>query len=180
MNVIARERVVINESTGKEEVVKDDGPLIYSCGVKVFEKIIRTMLKSDYGDVTDLVNGFDFRIEKEESNSGYPSYDNSEFLRNSSPAGTAEQVEFWMNNLHDLDSLINFKTYEELVEELEKYKAGVDAASSITSGVPNLNFEKNNEDSSESSNSESSQDSDDDNDSDDDFLKELERLKNKA
>lgn len=123
MNVIVRERLV-TDAQGRQQVIENDGPLIYSCGVKVFEKILKHMVdEEEYGDITDLENGFDFRIEKEMQSSGYPGYDDSKCVRDSSRAGSAEEIERWMSNLHNLPGLIKYLSYEELAHELELFKS---------------------------------------------------------
>lgn len=126
MNVIARERIVKNFETGKEEIKQNDGPLIYSCGIKIFQKILGQMLEvveETAVDITDLKKGFDFKIKKEMQTSGYPSYDESKVSRTPSVAGTDEEIENWIKNLHDLNSLIKYATYEELLKEVEILKS---------------------------------------------------------
>ena len=122
MNIIARERIIISQETGKEELRKNDGPLIFSCGVKLFEKILKTMIdEEEYGDITSLTQGFDLKVIME-IRDGYPNYDDSRPVRESSPAGTDEQMNNWMLNIHNLKELINIPTYEELENELAIYR----------------------------------------------------------
>jgi len=124
LNVIARERSILNLETGKEETKINDGPLIYSCGVKVMEKILRDIVDDEIGDITDLKHGYDFRIIKEVNISGYPGYDSSKSSKKSTPAGTEEEITRWMGELNDLNSLIKYSTHEELVLELSTFKGG--------------------------------------------------------
>jgi len=176
MNVIARERIVQNETTGKEEIVKNDGPLIYSCGVKVFERILRDMVKDKIGDITNLQTGFDFRIEKEMQLSGYPGYDSSESEDETSVAGTKKEMEEWMNNLNDLNSLVNFKDHEELIYELNLHR-GIDmtegptvqetVSTATSSPVAEIAIE-----------TETTVEEDTENE--DDFLKQLEKIRESA
>ena len=121
MNVIARERVVPNKETGENDVRKNDGPLIYSCGVKVFEKILKFMVDEEYGDITELLNGYDFQVRKERQGE-WPNYDDSKSMKNSSVAGNEEEIVEWMNNLHDLGALIRYESYDSLRQQLDIYR----------------------------------------------------------
>lgn len=118
-NVIARE--ARNPTTG--EIEKNVGPKIYSCGIKLFEKILSTFVDDDFGDLTDLKEGWDFKIVKKEKD-GYPNYDDSRPRPKSCPASEdEEEIKRWMEGLHDLQALIVKKTPEELQEELDQFVA---------------------------------------------------------
>jgi len=125
MNVIARERVVPNKETGENEVRRNDGPLIYSCGVKVFEKILKAMVDDEYGDITDLRNGYDFKVIKERQGE-WPNYDDSKAVKNSSVAGTEDEIAEWMSGLHDLSTLIRHEAYDDLKRQLDIYRGVID------------------------------------------------------
>lgn len=109
-NVIVRK--VFNPKTNETE--KNVGPLIYSCGKTVHSKIMTAIIgdvkagKKPKGDITDPKSGRDFRLVKKTAVGAggmtYPSYDESEF-EEQSPAGTPEELERWLANLHDLQSL---------------------------------------------------------------------------
>jgi hypothetical protein len=124
MNVIARERVVPNKETGENVVKKNDGPLIYSCGIKVFEKVLKFMVDEEYGNLSDLKSGYDFQIRKEKQGD-WPNYDDSKSMKNPSEAGTKEEIERWMSELHDLSTLIRHESYEELKLQLDIYRGVV-------------------------------------------------------
>jgi hypothetical protein len=120
-NVISRERIVANKETGKEEAHKNDGPLIFSCGIKLFQKVLSYIVDPDYENMLDLKDGFDFKVRKEQVG-GYPNYDQSCPSRKSSSAGSDEEIEKWMLNLHDLKELIKIPSYNELVQELNMFR----------------------------------------------------------
>ncbi len=180
MNVIARERIVPNEATGKEELVKNDGPLIYSCGVKVLERILRDMVKDRIGDITDLETGFDFRIEKiQNQKSGYPEYDNSESEDNSSIAGTKEEMAKWIDNLNDLSSLINYKEHDELVYELNLHR-GIDMTESEGPAIAKTVAEAISPTTDVTTEQPDSETKSDSGESDEDFMAELDKIRKNA
>lgn len=123
LNVISRERVIKNEQTQLMEVQTNAGPLILSCGIKVFEKILRDMakiLEEEGINMTGLEQGFDFHVIKEVRGE-YPNYDGCETARRPTPAGTPEEIARWKENLNDLTTLVTIKTDDELREEVKKF-----------------------------------------------------------
>ncbi len=177
MNVIAREREVIDEKTGDKQLMKNNGPLIYSCGVKVFEKILKFMVDEDYGDITDLENGYDFQIRKEKQGE-WPNYDDSKARKDPSPAGTKEEIEEWMNNLHDLSILIRHESYNEIKHQLDIYRGiitdpfSLEQSSTTTTGNSEVDQPTRVNDSSETKTTDSTESPEED-----DFFKELEKLR---
>ena len=91
--------------TGK--VVENVGPKIFACGKTLHATIITGIVGSKeqdepgYGDVTDPVTGRDFKKYMDPS-----------------PLGTPEQVEKWLEELHDLQALRVVKSYEDLHHQL--------------------------------------------------------------
>lgn len=122
-NCIVREQ--INLETKKPEF--NVGPLIFSCGEKVHAKIMmaivgdKTAGKKPLGDVTNPVSGRDFRVVKKQAIGGdgkkYPNYDQSEF-EDVCPLGTQEEMEKWLNEMHDLQALRVVKDNDVLEHEL--------------------------------------------------------------
>ena len=117
-------RAETDPETGK--TVENVGPKIYACGKTMHAKIITGIVGSQeedepgYGDVTDPVNGRDFKIIKgiKKSPDGtYPEYDKSKYM-DVSPLGTPEQVEKWLEELHDLAALRVVKSYDDLLHQL--------------------------------------------------------------
>ena len=85
---------------------------ILSVGVILFKKIIAAMLDEDFGDITDLADGHDFKIIKEMEGQ-WPKYDQSAPRPKSSPAGSKAEVASAMDSLHDIHSLVKLEDYEE-------------------------------------------------------------------
>lgn len=84
-------------------------PKILSVGKVLHKLIVGAIVGGDgvkkIGNVTDVKAGFDFEIVKAMRGSGkdaYPNYDRSNFVRDSTPAGTPEEIAKWVNALHDL------------------------------------------------------------------------------
>lgn len=123
-NVIVRQ--VKDPKTG--EIHRNVGPKIYSCGKTVHAKIMRAIVGDEsagekpLGDITHPTNGRDFRLVKKVVKGGggkeYPNYDQSTF-ESPSPAGEMSDVEAWLENLHDLQSLRVLKPAEELRHALK-------------------------------------------------------------
>ncbi len=137
-NVIARDHK--DPQTG--EMKKNVGPLVFSCGIKLFEKILGTFVDPDFGDLTDLADGWDFKVVKKEKE-GYPNYDDSRARPKQSPASEdVSEVKKWMENLHDLQALVQRKTPEELKSELDSFLNGNTSEKSAVGVNPNPPTEK--------------------------------------
>lgn len=86
---------------------------ILSVGIILFKKIIAAMVDPDYGDITDVEEGHDFKIIKIMEGQ-WPKYDQSAPRPKSTPAGSGKEVAGWMDSLHDIQSLVKLEDYEEL------------------------------------------------------------------
>jgi len=86
---------------------------ILSIGVILFKKMIAAMLDEDFGDITDLETGNDFKIVKV-MEGHWPRYDQSAPRPKSEPTGNPSQVAAWMDSLHDIHSLVKLEDYDEL------------------------------------------------------------------
>ena len=86
---------------------------ILSIGVILFKKIIAAMLDEDFGDITDLEKGHDFKIIKVMEGQ-WPKYDQSSPRPKSSEAGSKADVAAWMDSLHDIHALVKLEDYEEV------------------------------------------------------------------
>jgi hypothetical protein len=112
------------------ETEKNVGPKILSIGKTLHQRIVRAIVgdkandEKPLGDVSDIKNGRDFKIIKKMKGTGpnaYPQYDDSKFL-DPSPLGEKDQVEKWLDSLHDLSALRVLKTTEEMKIELKKHQ----------------------------------------------------------
>lgn len=121
---------IVRVQTNKNgEVEKNVGPKILSIGKTLHQRIVRGIVgdkateEKGYGDVTDIKSGRDFKIIKKMKGTGpnaYPTYDNSNFL-DPSPLGEKDQIENWLNSLHDLSALRTLKPTDEMKIELKKH-----------------------------------------------------------
>jgi hypothetical protein len=114
-----------------EKVEKNVGPKILSIGKMLHKMIVRAFVgdasidEPKLGDVSDVTanEGRDFKIVKQMVASGndkYPQYNLSKFM-DKSPAGTQQEIDQWLANLHDLQALRVLKTNDELEHELKRY-----------------------------------------------------------
>lgn len=119
--------IVRSEKDSNGDVRKNVGPKIYSCGKTVHAKIMRAIVGDEsagepaLGDVSHPVHGRDFRVVKKVVKSGsqeYPNYDNSKF-EDVSPAGNPEELDNWIEHLHDLQALRVIKSDDELRHALK-------------------------------------------------------------
>lgn len=115
--------IVRSEKDKNGQVLKNVGPKIYSCGKTVHSKIMRAIVGDEaagerpLGDITDPKTGRDFRVVKK-MKGDYPNYDESKF-EDSSPVGTPEELQNWLENLNDLTSLRRLSTNDELKHGLK-------------------------------------------------------------
>ena len=92
---------------------------ILSVGVILFKKIIAAMLDEDFGDITDLETGHDFKIIKVMEGQ-WPKYDQSQPRPKSSGAGSKAQVAAWMDSLHDIHALVKLEDYEDVKKAVQE------------------------------------------------------------
>lgn len=92
---------------------------ILSIGVILFKKIIGAILDGDFGDITDVESGHDFKIIKEMEGQ-WPKYDQSQPRPKSTPAGSKAEVAEWMDVLHDVHALVPLEEYEDVKKAAEQ------------------------------------------------------------
>ena len=92
---------------------------ILSVGVILFKKIIAAMLDEDFGDITDLETGHDFKIIKVMEGQ-WPKYDQSSPRPKSSEAGSKAEVAAWMDTLHDIHALVKLEDYEDVKKTMQE------------------------------------------------------------
>jgi len=117
---------IVRRATDKDgEIKRNVGPKILSVGKTVHKKIIQSIVGdetgSGFGNITDTQRGRDFNICKE-LKGGFAEYGSSRCAMEPSPLGTAEEIERWRGNVHDLSKLRNPKSVEELEREIAIYK----------------------------------------------------------
>lgn len=109
-NAIMR-KVQLIDPQGKKDWHTNVGPRKFRMPDFVKEKVLMAFDNPDVGDVSDPFDGFDIlyhmeRIEVRDEQTGktrkYPQYDKSDIRRRNSRAGSDEELDRWMNSLHDL------------------------------------------------------------------------------
>ena len=90
---------------------------ILSVGVILFKKIVGAMLDEDFGDITNIETGHDFKIVKE-MDGQWPKYDQSAPRPKSSPLGTKSEVAAIMDSLHDIHDLVKLEDYETVSQQV--------------------------------------------------------------
>jgi len=86
---------------------------ILSIGVILFKKIIAAMLDEDFGDITDLASGHDFKIVKIMEGQ-WTKYDQSQPRPKSTETGSKPEIAAWMDSLHDIHALVKLEDYEDV------------------------------------------------------------------
>ena len=105
---------------------------ILSVGVILFKKIIGAMLDEDFGDITDIEEGHDFKIVKE-MDGQWPKYDQSQPRPKSSPLGSKSEVATIMDSLHEIHDLVKLEDYEEFKQVAESLISPTQGVSSTPS-----------------------------------------------
>ena len=96
---------VVDRETGKVKIL--------SVGIMIFQKLLNTILDEDFGDITDLNTGHDFKIIKV-MDGEFPKYDQSQARPKPSEAGSKAEVAEWMDSLHDVHGLVKKEEFTEV------------------------------------------------------------------
>lgn len=92
----------------------DEGPMVYNCGVTVFNQVLSIILDPDYGDITDPEKGFDLKLTKTRKGGMNVDY-NLNARREPSPIG----VDGWKENMVDLQIFTKVKSVQEILDILK-------------------------------------------------------------
>lgn len=92
---------------------------ILSIGIILFKKIVSMMVDPDYGDITDLATGHDFKIVKE-MDGQWPKYDQSAARPKSTEAGSKADISGWMESLHDIHGLVKLEEFDDVKAAAEE------------------------------------------------------------
>lgn len=113
--------IIVREELGQEV----DNPKIthtYMSGKTLYETLMDYFFDEDYGDLTDVENGYDFTIVKEQGDLGFPNYKKSKPRKNPSPLfEDDDDIEEVLENIPDLRAEVEYKSYDELKESLKKF-----------------------------------------------------------
>lgn len=98
---------------------------VYATGIKLWNKMVTTMIDDDI-DITDIEEGFDFLIKKEEGPKTdigqFPNYDNSKAKRKSSPLDEDPKVvKKILESRSDLESIPRFDEEEYLQSAVDSF-----------------------------------------------------------
>lgn len=119
---------------------------ILSCGQKLQDKIILGMigvtdeksgelLKEGLGDVTDPKEGYDLIVMKKDVG-GYPNYDDSTFSPKPSKLGTDAEIAKYMDELHDIKSLVKLEDYDKVKEIANDILVSIDSGAANAAKGP--------------------------------------------
>ena len=115
----SRKRYYMNVVDRRDESVK-----ILSVGQKLFGKVLDCFFDEDFGDITDMKEGWDFKIVKD-TQGQWPNYDKSSPKPKQSEAGTDAENAKWMDSLHDIHGLVKVADYDELKLMMTELEASV-------------------------------------------------------
>ena len=104
---------------------EDKGVRLWSFGKMVYQDLLKIMLDSDYGDITDVKEGFDIKV----SCTKQPGRMWAETSVRPRPKATSlsddkGQIKEWNNSIPDLDEMYACKTYEELEKIINGWLEG--------------------------------------------------------
>lgn len=136
-----RKQYLYNIVVRSENGNKPENPtkvFVYMSGQKLYEKVMHYFWDEDFGDLTDIEEGFDFKIVKEGNPGGYPSYDNSR-PRNKATAlfDDDDMVEEVLSNIHNLNNEVEYKSYDELKQALAEFLQSRSDTESFLDNVDN-------------------------------------------
>mgnify|MGYP003146200273 CR=1 FL=1 len=94
---------------------EDRGVRLWSFGKMVYQDLLKIMLDSDYGDITDVNEGFDIKVSCQKQ----PGRKWAETSVRPRPKATAlssdkKQIKEWKDNIPDLDEMYSCKSHDEL------------------------------------------------------------------
>ena len=115
----SRKRYYMNVVDRRDESVK-----ILSVGQKLFGKVLDCFFDEDFGDITDMKEGWDFKIVKD-TQGQWPNYDKSAPKPKQSEAGSDAESAKWMDSLHDIHGLVKVADYDELKIMMTELEASV-------------------------------------------------------
>jgi hypothetical protein len=121
-----REQYIYNIIVRDENGKPTENPtkvLVFQTGKVLFTKIMDTIFDPDFGDITDVEAGYDFILNKEMIG-GFANYDRSKARAKPSPLfEDDDMIQATLEGIHDLTNYIEYRTYDELKEELDRFLA---------------------------------------------------------
>ena len=116
---------------------EDKGVRLWNFGKTVYQDLLKVMLDSDYGDITDPVNGYDIKVSSTKS-PGRDFAETSVRPRNKpTPLSTDKgQAKEWIENIPDLDQLHALKSYDELTKIINTWLEDPNSSDGASRGKP--------------------------------------------
>lgn len=113
--------IVVKEELG-DEAENPTQVQVYMSGKILFETIMDYFMDDDFGDLTDVEEGYDFQLIKEQGDLGFPNYKKSKPRKNPSPLfEDDDMVEEVLKSRKNLDDEIEYKSYDELKQILNNF-----------------------------------------------------------
>lgn len=167
--------IVVRDELGQDS----DNPLevhTYMSGKTLYEALMDYFFDPDYGDLTDVEEGYDFVIVKEQGDLGFPNYKKSKPRKNGSPLfEDDDSIEEVLKNIISLRDEVEYKEYDELKESLKKFIDNEKSTSNFFDSKKNGSKKTNNEDSEKTQTVEENEDKDDIDEFEGKLLAELEK-----
>jgi len=143
---------------------EDEGVKLWAFGKTVYQSLLGYLVDPDYGDITDIKDGFDIRVTVEKAQG--KQYADTTVTARRQPSKLSDdpsKVKQWLENLPNLDELYTPKSYDELLKILNDWMATTNGSDASTEEAPRGNPDK--------ATSVRSRSSDDDDDEENDYEK---------
>jgi hypothetical protein len=128
---------------------EDKGPQVWGFGKTVYQQILEKMLDSDYGDVSDIKNGFDLKLKaKQIAGKSAPDYTLTAYPTDKqakpSPLSTDEaKIQAWtVTDFPDLNNLFKKRDYDEMKTILDGWLSGSGEKSEAKTATGSVGTEK--------------------------------------
>lgn len=117
---------------------EEKGVRLWSFGKMVYQDLLKIMLDSDYGDITDVNEGFDIKV----SCTKQPGRMWAETSVRPRPKATAlstdgKQIKEWIKSIPDLDEMYSCKSYAELEKIINDWLENPDASEGTSRNFTN-------------------------------------------
>jgi len=113
------------------------GPQIWQFTQSVAKRLYQIFLDEDYGDISDIHEGFDLKVTRTKEDNGFRSYTIDPRPRPAPLHKDADTIEKWTEatGTIDIDRLFKKKTYEELDQMLQAFLNGDDEQEAGSTGT---------------------------------------------
>mgnify|MGYP001576476278 CR=1 FL=1 len=119
---------------------EDKGVRLWGFGRRVYESLLNTILDGDFKDITDPLEGNDIKVKfTKVTQSGFPDTTITVRPKTSKLCDNEAKAEEWMNNIPDIDTLYELKSYEELSGLLNQWLSGANADNGAPEGTRKTN-----------------------------------------